>query len=129
MKTYTIKNLDDLYEAVDHLDFFQSGDELRFVGKLSQTISKAFNAYHKSIGGRAKARLGAGAAIGALAFGPVGWLISGSASAGLFAANRQLKEMKNSYRALPCAAEVEDLALAGFELLGNNGEQIILVKK
>ncbi len=75
MKTKTVSCIEDLYVVVDHLRDFSSGDQLYVEGKFSKTLSKAFNAYHKTIGSRAKARLAAGATFGALSFGPVGWLV------------------------------------------------------
>lgn len=126
MSVYYVYDMNDLYAVVDHLDFFAEGDQVRCEGRISQNISKAFNAYHKALSTRSKARLGLGAAVGTLGFGPAGWLVSGGALAGVMATSSQLKETRLSYRALPCASEVEDLARAGFELISNTGEAVVL---
>lgn len=119
---------DQMPELMAILDEAQVGDEILFCGKVSQSVSKAFNAYHKTSAGRAKSRLALGTSFGALALGPVGAVVSLVSSTAMFSSSRQLRELKKSYQALPYAAEIEDLALRGFSLERNTGDAVLLKK-
>ena len=95
-------------------------------GEISQNVSKAYNAYHKTMGQTHRSVAAGTTAAVALCFGPVGWLYAGAATLGMLTSIAYGKRGKEAYAAVPLAYEVECLARSGYELVANDGSTVTL---
>lgn len=124
MAIIEVLDSDSLEQAI-----YANESNITVKGDLSQHISKGLNAYHKYKSVEARCLALGGGAAGTVMFGPVGWLISAGATAGLLFAIKQKKEAEEAFRTMPYSYLARDLGKKNYVVTSNNGNEVSLFKK